>query len=60
MFLEVKSLARSMSSSDGFVFWFGGSSSLMSRQDIFSIRDTRSDTSIKGVGVGMGRVEVKW
>ena len=45
IFLVVYSLARRVNFGVGFMFWFGGSLSLTSRHEIFSIWDTKSDTS---------------
>ena len=54
IFLVVYSLARRVSSGVGFMFWFGVSLSLISWHEIFSVQDTRSDTSMVEVFCSLG------
>ena len=48
-FLWVISLPRSMKVEVTGTFWFGGSSKHTSIQELFSVREMRSDTSISGM-----------
>ena len=50
----VYNLARRVGCGSGFMFWFGGSSSLISWHENFSVRDTRSDTSMVEVCSSLG------